>query len=244
MVAFLETNECGATMANMYMELMGRGLSLAGVDRATDWAAPKKPQHKCLLMMALYERFIGAFLDVEKADRQAPPPKSVLPQRAANTAQPAVQAAAQGAPNPISQEIEEPEARLSQLRAPRIPQCTPEQSRLVGDRAPAQRCTCGVGTACGTGRVHAGVSGCGWGGIAGRDVECNVCGSDTAALRTTSTGGTVQRAATCPNTGPTTARPWRTTWTVFQVWNVWPLGRGICIAPPTTTMVATVAATL
>ena len=121
MVTFLETDECGAAAMGMHTELMGRGLSQAGVDRATDWAAPQKLQHECLLWMALYERSTGVGLDVEKAEWQAPPPKSAPPARTENTAPPAGQVSAQGAPDPVSKEIEELESRLSQLRAPRIP---------------------------------------------------------------------------------------------------------------------------
>ena len=67
-MAFLDADDCGAAAAGMHAELMGRGLSQAGVDRATDSAAPEKPLHECLLLMALYERTTGTFLDVEKAD--------------------------------------------------------------------------------------------------------------------------------------------------------------------------------
>ena len=52
----------------MHIELMGRGLSQAGVDRATDWVAPEKPEHECLLLMELYEHTTDAFLDIENAD--------------------------------------------------------------------------------------------------------------------------------------------------------------------------------
>ena len=142
MMAFLETDECGAAAAGMHTELMGRGLSQAGVNGATDWAAPKKPQHECILLMALYERSTGAYLDVEKAKWQAPPPKAAPAARTESTATPAEQVSARGqasvpgAPDPVSKEIEELEARLLQLRAPKIPLCTPEQIRLMADRAP------------------------------------------------------------------------------------------------------------
>ena len=74
MVAFLETDECGAAAAGMHTELMGRGLLQAGVDRDTDWVAPEKPQHECLLLLALYKHSTGAYLDVEKAEWHPPPP--------------------------------------------------------------------------------------------------------------------------------------------------------------------------
>ena len=121
------TDECGAAAAGMHTELVGPGLSQAGVDRATDWAAPEKPQHECLLLMALYERFAGAFLDVEKAEWQAPLPKAAPPARTESTVPTAEQvsawgqASAQGAPDAVSKQIEELEAQLSQLRAPKIP---------------------------------------------------------------------------------------------------------------------------
>ena len=91
MVAFLETDECGATAAGMHTELMGRGLSQAGVNRAMDWAAPEEPKHECPLLMALYKRSTGAYLDVKKAEWQPPPPrpKAAPPARTESTAPPA-----------------------------------------------------------------------------------------------------------------------------------------------------------
>ena len=74
MVAFLETDECGAAVAGMHTEPMGRGVSQVRVDSATDSVAPEKPQHECLLFISLYERSTVAFLGVEKAEPPPPPP--------------------------------------------------------------------------------------------------------------------------------------------------------------------------
>ena len=123
-VAFMDGDDYGAAAAGMHTELIARGLSQAGLDRATDWAAPEKPQHECLLLMALYERTTRAFLDLQRADLDTLPPKAA-PQARPRSAQ----AHPQGAPDPVSRKIEELEARISQLpqlRAPQIPQCTPE----------------------------------------------------------------------------------------------------------------------
>ena len=46
------------------MELIHRGLDPAGVDMATEWAAPSGEPHEALLMMAFYDNQARLRVDV------------------------------------------------------------------------------------------------------------------------------------------------------------------------------------
>ena len=53
--AFIGDDLATKKVREYHVELMHRGLDQAGVDMATEWAAPSSEPHEALLMMALYE---------------------------------------------------------------------------------------------------------------------------------------------------------------------------------------------
>ena len=62
--AFLYDDLAAKKAGEYHVELMHRGLDQAGVDIATEWAAPLAESHEALLMMALYENQARWRLDV------------------------------------------------------------------------------------------------------------------------------------------------------------------------------------
>ena len=52
--AFIGDDLAAKKVGEYHAELMHRGLDRAGVDMATEWAAPSSEPHEALLMMALY----------------------------------------------------------------------------------------------------------------------------------------------------------------------------------------------
>ena len=53
--AFIGDDLAAKKFGDYHVELMNRGLDQAGVDMATEWAAPSSKVHEALLVMALYE---------------------------------------------------------------------------------------------------------------------------------------------------------------------------------------------
>ena len=62
--AFLDDDLAAKKGGECHVELMHRVLDQAGVDMATEWAAPSARPHEALLMMALYENHARWRLDV------------------------------------------------------------------------------------------------------------------------------------------------------------------------------------
>ena len=73
---FVDSADAGI-MATQYQErLMEDGLSVAGVDRAVEWAGGGLDAPTALIYMALFERFSNLRLDVEAAAWRAVPQPS------------------------------------------------------------------------------------------------------------------------------------------------------------------------
>ena len=62
--AFIGDDLAAKKVGEYHVELMHRGLDHAGVDLATEWAAPSAEPHEAHLMMALYENHARWRLDV------------------------------------------------------------------------------------------------------------------------------------------------------------------------------------
>ena len=116
---FLESAEAGIMAARYQERLMEDGLSVAGVDRAVEWAGGGLDAPTALIYMALFERSTDLRLDVEAAAWKAVPQPS-----------PPAREQAEEAPKDQPQEPQESpeqaetrrlEARIRELQLPKVP---------------------------------------------------------------------------------------------------------------------------
>ena len=63
-MSFMEAEDIGVMAANFQMRVMQQGVSVAGVDRMCQWAAPDMDQPTALAHMAMYEKAEPYVLDV------------------------------------------------------------------------------------------------------------------------------------------------------------------------------------
>ena len=61
---FMDGEDLGVMAAQYHMRAMKRGLSVAGVDRMCQWAAPDLDQPTALAYLAMYEKAAPYVLDV------------------------------------------------------------------------------------------------------------------------------------------------------------------------------------
>ena len=121
--------EAKAAEALQYREHARRqGLTEAGVSKMVHWAAPHKPDHKVLLALAAYEKARPYKVDLQRG-RWVEAPQQQRPQGQ----QPAPPMELE--PDPVQKEIADLEAQLARLRTAKIPLCSDEQLRAVGDKA-------------------------------------------------------------------------------------------------------------
>ena len=104
-----------------HVELMHHGLDQAGVDMATEWAAPASEPHEALLMMAFYQNHARQRLDVVAEEWCHMNPPAPAPARNAALVGPTVATPLQQPIDHIRAEIAAFEARLPQLRGTSIP---------------------------------------------------------------------------------------------------------------------------
>ena len=62
--AFIGDDLAAKKAGEYHVELMHFGLDQAGVDMATEWAAPSAKPHEALVMMAIHENHTRSRLDV------------------------------------------------------------------------------------------------------------------------------------------------------------------------------------
>ena len=116
---FLDSADAGIMAARYQERLMEDGLSVAGVDRAVEWAGGGLDAPTALIYMALFERSTDLRLDVEAAAWKAvPQPSPPAREQAEQTPQDQPR---QPQESPEQAEIRRLEARIRELQLPKVP---------------------------------------------------------------------------------------------------------------------------
>ena len=117
---FLDSADAGIMAAQYQERLMEDGLSVAGVDRAVEWAGGGLDAPTALIYMALFERSSNLRLDVEAAAWRAAPQPS--PPAREQPEEPLRDHQSQEPKETAEQaEIRRPEARIRELQLPKVP---------------------------------------------------------------------------------------------------------------------------
>ena len=120
---FLDSADAGIMAAQYQERLMEDGLSVAGVDRAVEWAGGGLDAPTALIYMALFERSSNLRLDVEAAAWKAvPQPSAPAPEQQEEPPRDRQWPEPQE-PNETAEqaEIRRLEARIRELQLPKVP---------------------------------------------------------------------------------------------------------------------------
>ena len=116
---FLDSADAGIMAARYQERLMEDGLSVAGVDRAVEWAGGGLDAPTALIYMALFERSTDLRLDVEAAAWKAvPQPSPPAREQAEETPKDQPREPQE---SPEQAEIRRLEARIRELQLPKVP---------------------------------------------------------------------------------------------------------------------------
>ena len=117
---FLDATDAGVMAAQYQERLMEDGLSVAGVDRAVEWAGGGLDTPTALIYMALFERSSNLRLDVEAAAWKAVPQRR-QPAREQPEDQQQQRQPQEPQETPEEAEIRRLEARIRELQLPKVP---------------------------------------------------------------------------------------------------------------------------
>ena len=133
---FLDSADAGIMAAQYQERLMEDGLSVAGVDRAVEWASGGLDAPTALIYMALFERSSNLRLDVEAAAWRAVPQPSP-PAREQPEEPPRDHQSQEPKETAEQAEIQRLEARIRELQLPKVPPLSEgELTRIASGQHP------------------------------------------------------------------------------------------------------------